>query len=74
MHCIDLVPHDELTSLGEDRLVTTLTGLIWYIRCEQNIQAEIKTVCLKFFSTRWLLKKLVTTSLAQHPVRFVPSL
>ncbi|KAI9916564.1 hypothetical protein PsorP6_016848 [Peronosclerospora sorghi] len=57
---VDLVAQEEYRSLADDTFVTTLTGLIAYLRRKQNLTAEMKTTCLKFVSSRWLSMKRVT--------------
>lgn len=69
LHQLDLAAQKEYMLLGDDAFVTTLTALISYLRRQQNLQAEMKTTCPKFVSTRWLSMKRVTAWLAQHRVR-----
>ena len=69
LHQLDLVAQKEYSSLADDTFVTTLTGLIAYLRRQQNLTTEMKTTCPKFVSTRWLSMKRVTEWLVRHRVR-----
>ena len=60
VHQCDLVAQTEYQSLADYTFVTTLTGMIAYLRRQQNLQSEMKTTCPKFVSTRWLSMKRVT--------------
>ena len=67
----DLVAQTEYQSLADDTFVTTLTGLIAYLRRQQNLQSEMKTTCPKFVNTRWLSMKCNTQWLVTHRVKIV---
>lgn len=71
VHQCDLVAQTEYQSLADDTFVTTLTGLIAYLRRQQNLQSEMKTMCPKFVSTRWLSMKRVTQWLVTHRAKIV---
>ena len=51
LHQFDLVVQREYVALSDDMFVSTLTGLIAYLRRQQNLQMEKKMTCLKFVST-----------------------
>jgi hypothetical protein len=71
LHQVDLVAQREYVALSDDTFVSTLTGLIAYLRRQQNLQMEMKTTCPKFVSTRWLSMKRVTSWLKTHRVRVI---
>lgn len=71
LHQLDLAVQKEYNALHDDSFVNTFTGLIAYLRRQQNLQTEMKTTCPKFVSTRWLSMKRVTMWLANHRVRVV---
>lgn len=68
LHQLSLVAQKKNKALGDDTFVTTLTGMLSYLRHQQNLQTKITEMCPKFVSTRSLSMKLVTTWLAQHCV------
>ena len=51
LHQFDLVVQREYVALSDNMFVSTLTGLIAYLRRRQNLQTEMKTTCSKFVST-----------------------
>ena len=71
LHQFNLVAQREYVALSDDMFVSTLTGLIAYLRRQQNLQTEMKTTCPKFVSTQWLSMKRVTAWLKKHRVRVV---
>lgn len=67
VHQLDLVAQ-EYRLLIDDAFATTLMALISYVRRQQNLQVEMKTMRPNFVSNRWLSMIRVTTWLANHRV------
>ena len=51
LHQVNPVTQREYVTLFDNTFVLTLTGLITYPCCQQNLQTEMKMMCLKFVST-----------------------
>lgn len=39
---------------SDDMFVKKFTGMIVYLRPQQNLQGDMKKMCPKFLSTRWM--------------------
>lgn len=52
LHQLDLVAQKEYSALCDDKFVTVLTGLVSWLRWQQNLQTEMGSTCPKFVSTR----------------------
>ena len=57
---VNLVAQSEYEALSNNTFLSTLIGLIAYLCHQQNLQTEMKTMCLKFGSTQWMLMQCIT--------------
>lgn len=71
LHQLDLVAQEEYNRLCDDRFVSGLTTLLSWLRRQYSMIIQMKTICPKFVSTRWLSMYKVTPWLYRHRDRVI---
>ena len=69
LHQLDLVVQAAYQKLHDETFVGILTGLIGYLRRQQNLIVEMGSTCPKLMLTRWAHMHRVLAWLVEHRVR-----
>ena len=71
LHQMDLVMQSVYEAAYNRQFYSTLTGLIGYLRRQQNLITEIRSACPKVANTRWLPMYSTASWLIKHRVRIM---